>query len=218
MWVCKIVFFPDETAIFSPLTKKYNLILLGYPLSYFYKNKKYYYVGAGILIGDEKNKNKVTNILKKDKRVKNMERKGDYFIGIFEQQQRLKELYNPELIRVNPVIIDDKGNEIWEMGSLNRKVLMNFAKNAREKYGNCKLVKFKRETAVNLSVLNIIPELTSKQKQAMELAIKNGYYEYPREIELEKLAKMMKISYSTYQAHIRKAEHRLLPFLFEKAR
>ena len=52
----------------------------------------------------------------------------------------------------------------------------------------------------------------------MNLAIKHSYYDYPRKIELEKLADIMKISYSTYQAHLRKAEKKLLPFFFESSK
>jgi predicted DNA binding protein len=66
--------------------------------------------------------------------------------------------------------------------------------------------------------MTLHPELTDKQKTAIELAIKNGYYEYPRKIELKKLAKIMKVSYSTYQAHLRKAEKSLIPFFFEKSK
>ena len=59
------------------------------------------------------------------------------------------------------------------------------------------------------------PELTEKQKQAMNLAIKQGYYNYPRKISIEQLAKLSKLSFSTFHAHLRKAEQKLLPFFFE---
>lgn len=216
MWVAKILFVTDETAIFASLTKKHNVTLLGYPLNYFKKRGKNYYVGAGVVLGEEKNKNAFYKKLLKDKRVSNFERRGDYMIGVFEQLERLKTLYNPELIRVSPVILNNKGEEIWEMGSLKKEPLMKFISNAKKAYGEFKLISFRQEKAVNLSVLNIVPELTEKQKRALQLAVENGYYDYPRRIELEKLAKLMKLSYSTYQAHLRKAEQRLMPFFSKK--
>ncbi len=81
---------------------------------------------------------------------------------------------------------------------------------------NAKLIFIKEKQIKNISIIQQQPELTDKQKTALELAIKNGYYKYPRKIELKRLAKLMNLSYSTYQAHIRKAEQKLLPFFFDK--
>jgi predicted DNA binding protein len=67
-----------------------------------------------------------------------------------------------------------------------------------------------------MGVLAVLPKLTNKQKQALDLAMKYDYYEYPRKIKLEKLAKFMKISLSTYQAHLRKAERKILPFVIKR--
>ncbi len=39
---------------------------------------------------------------------------------------------------------------------------------------------------------------------------------YPKKINMEKLAKMMGISYSTYQAHLKKAESKMLPSIYEE--
>ena len=57
-------------------------------------------------------------------------------------------------------------------------------------------------------------ELTEKQKQAIHEAIINGYYNYPRKIDLEKLSKIMKVSRVTFQEHLRKAESKLIPQIF----
>lgn len=218
MWVCKLLFYPSKDSLFAPKIMKYNLTFLGYPLNYFKKNKKDCYCGAGLLIGDEKNKKDFIKDLKKDKRVLKLERNGDYFLGTYLQMSRLKQLYDPELIRYKPVIIDSKGNEIWEMASFDQESLKRFVNHAKENYKDIRLLKFSKKKNITLSILNIVPQLTNKQKEALNLAIENGYYEYPRKIELEKLAKLMKISYSTYQAHLRKAENKLIPSQFEKVK
>jgi predicted DNA binding protein len=49
----------------------------------------------------------------------------------------------------------------------------------------------------------------------MVMAIKNGYYNYPRKTSIEKLAELSGLSFSTFHAHLRKAEQRLLPFYFQ---
>ena len=60
------------------------------------------------------------------------------------------------------------------------------------------------------------PKLTNKQKQAMNLAIKHRYYDYPRKIDVQELAKLSKLSFSTFHAHLRKAEQKLLPYFFDR--
>jgi predicted DNA binding protein len=55
--------------------------------------------------------------------------------------------------------------------------------------------------------------MPEKQKQAMNLAIKNGYYNYPRKTNLDNLAKIAKVSKQTFQENLRKAENKLIPSL-----
>ena len=59
----------------------------------------------------------------------------------------------------------------------------------------------------------VMPNLTKHQKHAIELAYKHGYYEFPRKVELEELAKLARISLSTFREHLRKAEKKLMPDL-----
>lgn len=62
---------------------------------------------------------------------------------------------------------------------------------------------------------HISPKLTTKQKQALDLAVKHGFYEVPRKVELEQLAKAVKISRQAFSEHLRKAEAKLIPKLAE---
>ena len=69
----------------------------------------------------------------------------------------------------------------------------------------------------NLGVLNILPKLTEKQEKAVYLAIKSGYYEYPRKTDVKGLAFKEGLSFSTFQEHLRKAENKLIPFAIKKS-
>ena len=66
-----------------------------------------------------------------------------------------------------------------------------------------------------LSASGSIPKLTNKQRFAVELAIEKGYYEYPRKISVQELAKISKSPRSTFQEHLRKAESKLMKILLQ---
>ena len=53
--------------------------------------------------------------------------------------------------------------------------------------------------------------MTALQKSALELAVELGYYRWPRQVILEELAKVAKVSRKVYQEHLRKAEAKLVP-------
>lgn len=52
--------------------------------------------------------------------------------------------------------------------------------------------------------------LSSRQAEAVELALEEGYFDWPREIDAEGLAEKLDISHSTLLEHLRKAEKKLL--------
>ncbi len=72
-----------------------------------------------------------------------------------------------------------------------------------------------RHRVVSLTEANFSPDsplskLTQKQRDVLIAAYKLGYYDIPRRINSEKLAKKLNIGGSTLGEHLRKAERRLL--------
>jgi predicted DNA binding protein len=57
------------------------------------------------------------------------------------------------------------------------------------------------------------PSLTDKQKDALAVALMNGYYSWPRGVGLEQLARAAKISRRSMQERLRRAEAKLFPHL-----
>ena len=143
------------------------------------------------------------------------DRANNFFIATIKEPIFAKTIYNKDIIHLSPALIDENGWETLYISSFNKKIIEDFLKTLRKNY-EIKLHFLKQEKVKNISILQQNPELTDKQKQAMELAIKNGYYEYPRKTSIKNLAKISKLSFSTYHAHLRKAEQKLLPFFFNK--
>jgi PAS domain S-box-containing protein len=63
-----------------------------------------------------------------------------------------------------------------------------------------------------------VDELTDKQREALEVAYRSGYFEWPRESSAEDVADTLEISRPTFQGHLRKAEDALLAELFDTDR
>lgn len=227
MWIAKLKGF-DEGNVYGSKTIKNNVSVHYYPTSHYLEKNIYYFIAVGIVEGEENNiKNFFKDLKKENKKIKNkryivkLETKGNFFICITAQHKNIETkqyvhlYYNPKFIHISPAIIDFDGHEEWNIACAERKEIEKLIGISEKKYKG-KLLLFKETKLNNIGILSVLPNLTEKQKRAFILAEKNGYYEYPRKIELEKLAKMTKVSLSTYQEHLRKAEGQLLPFIMRK--
>ena len=198
------------------LAIKHHVSIAGYPLSY-YKDKKYIYlIGSGFMFGKEKKKKELIKDAKKQPELVELEIKNDFVIIVIKQPLFTEAFWNPKIIRPSPTIINYKEKKhTWELASFDKKILTKVYTVAK-KYLGAKMLKLKQEKISNISITRLLPKLTTKQKRAMELAINSGYYNYPKKINMEKLAKMMKISYSTYQQHLKTAEGKIIPSVYKE--
>jgi predicted DNA binding protein len=216
MWVAKVKLF-GETGKIGSRTKKFNISVSGFPISFYAKKDGIYIYMVGFLFGEQKNKEKFIKDIKKEKGVLHFENKNDFIIAQVIEPLKLAPMYDSKIINLEPIFIDEQGFNHWTIGSWDKEDLMAFIKVVEKEY-NAELISITQRNITNFSIISMQPELTTKQKRAMELAIKENYYSYPRKVELRDLAKIMKISYSTFQAHLRKAEQKLIPFFFKRTK
>ncbi len=224
MWAIDIK-VREKWNIYNKRTAKFRVKLYVYSQNYYEERKRMYFAASGIIGGEEDQKRKFFLDLKKDKKVVNLEWNNDFFICVYSEQKTstrakaVKVAYNPRLVFIKPAIIDENGWEEWEVASHRREDLSLFIKSA-EKMANVeyKLIYFKEKRLENIMIYAMLPKLTNKQKRVLTLAVERGYYGYPRKITLERLAKEIKISVSTFQFHLAKAEAKLLPFLVKQVR
>ncbi|MHA1827770.1 MAG: helix-turn-helix domain-containing protein [Candidatus Heimdallarchaeaceae archaeon] len=214
MWVAKIKLNGEKGSIGSR-TKKFGVSVSGYPVSS-YKTKKGIYVYlVGFILGREDDKKRFIRDIKRGEKTQHFEIKGDLIIAQILEPPRLEQMYSHKLINLKPIIIDEKGFNYWTLGSWDKKELIKFVRVVEREYKG-ELISINQEKIEDFSIIHIQPKLTNKQKQAMDMAIKYGYYDYPRKIDVQKLAKLSKLSFSTFHAHLRKAEQKLLPYFFNR--
>lgn len=214
MWVAKIKTDASKS-FFGQRAIKHKITAAAYPLRSWKKGKHLFALVQGYLVGPERNKRTFLEELRKMGRLPYLEAKDNFLIAVIEDEPRAEPLYDPAIIWLKPAAISHTGYELWELASWKKEPLQRVIELA-QKHLDGKLLKLTEEKVGNIGIVSILPELTGKQRRALELAVEHGYYEYPRKIEVQQLAKLMKTSYATYQAHLRKAERALVPFLFAR--
>jgi predicted DNA binding protein len=68
---------------------------------------------------------------------------------------------------------------------------------------------------LNFSPISPLNQLTEKQREVLITAYKMGYYEIPRKLNSDELAKKLGLVNSTVVEHLRKAEQRLIRQILE---
>lgn len=196
-------------------TKKHNVSLAGYPILVKKKKNQILVDFIAIVSGKDSDKMRFIKDLKKAPEIKHLEAKEDFIIAQATDPKELEQAYPEEIMSVEPVIIDSNGDNFYVVGSWDVKELNKFLNFVSKKY-NAEILKIENKKLANFYFAKLRPELTNKQKNAIELAMKEGYYYYPRKTSVEKLAKLSKVSFSAFHAHLRKAEQKLLPYSLEE--
>ena len=215
MWILKLK-VDSKKQFLGRMALKHNVSMTGYPLSYYKDDKSLYVILCGFMFGKEKNKKELVKDLKKQPELVKLEFKNDFAVIITKQPIFTEPVWDARIIRLSPHIINHKEKKhTWDLASFDRTKLeqvLAFAK----KYLNAEILKFKEEKISNITITRLLPELTKKQKQALEIAINNGYYDYPKKVTMEKLAEIMGVSYSTYQQHLKTTESKIIPSIYKE--
>jgi len=220
MWVARFK-LKHEMDIFTERTSKFGVDFYAYPVTHYKKGNSILFVAMGFLEGEEKAKDSFVSALKKDSRIKQIDRKGDYLAILIHYpnteivQADLKTFYDPAIIHTEPVLNSRDGWEYWTVASFEKENLKQVIDSAAALH-NGKLLSMQNRKLEDFYIINIKPKISKKQKEAIQTAFKEGYYTYPRKTDILKLAKILKISYATCQEHLRKAEIALLPSMIKK--
>lgn len=213
MWVLKLKIKHDCTV--GNRCEKYKVISYSMVLGS-WKEKEYSFTSERhTLEGNPQQIRKFFDGIKKDKRVTNLEISGNTMFFIGKSKKRIpSSFYTQKMFFTKPVFVDEQGYEYWEVASYDRSVLSKFLNELeKQHYEHFEMLQFKNVKLDNIYFPAIAPDLTEKQKEIFELAVKEGYYNIPKRTDLTKLAKLMKISVATFQEHLKRAEAKIIPRL-----
>lgn len=217
MWLLKLLV--KHNCIIGNRCKKYHCTSTGYPLEYYHEQGYLYTFHLEKLDGDANAVATFVKNLKADKAIINLEINGSTLFFIYRTKKAAElpvqlSLVAKKIFHTKPVFVDKQGVEHWEVAAWKKEHLMDFLAYLKKNTKGLVLLKIQKIVKTKLDTLffpSVMPQLTALQRKALDLAIHEGYYNYPRQIELAQLAKFMKISLSTYREHLRKAEKAVLP-------
>jgi predicted DNA binding protein len=217
MWITKLTWKHD--CMLGNRCKKFNVSATGYPLDTYEENGRRYHTYFKVLNGKEEDINEFVEDLKKDKRVLELEFEGNslFFLSYYEIEELVPTtFYHKRIFFVKPIVVDNGGVEHWELASWKKEYLSEFIINTQKTTHGLeffKILKIEQTKITDVYFPHAMPKLTKGQKSAFELAFNEGYYKYPRETDLQSLAKLAKVSLPTFREHIMRAEERLIPDL-----
>ncbi|MFA6889256.1 MAG: helix-turn-helix domain-containing protein [Candidatus Woesearchaeota archaeon] len=217
MWLLKLLL--KHTCIIGDRCKKFHCTSLGYPL-HSYSEKGYIYSLHFEKIHGKDVPGFLTD-LKKDSKIVELEAHNDTVFFLYKSKEKSNlpgqmSMGTKKIFHTKPVFVDIQGYEHWEVAAWNREDLSTFIiklKKDTHELQEFKILQLVKTKINDLFFPQLMPAITAHQRKAFDLAIKEGYYEFPRKTELEKLAQIMHISLSTYREHLRLAEKTLLPYL-----
>ena len=219
MWITKLRLNHEDCPIVNRCVK-FNILVLSYPSKWYEKKgRKFATTTCYFQSHDEKQKKKFIDDLKSDRRISNLEVSGDVFtyeINLGKEGEHVMLYHNKNIIFVKPVVNHFDWHEYWEVASWKRAELENFIKELKHHMDVCEILRMENSPLTDVYFPNVMPKLSKSQKEALEIAYRNGYYSYPRKMTLETLSKIAKIGISTFQEHLRKAEMKLLPVIIEQ--
>jgi hypothetical protein len=215
MWYLKYK-YKHSDCIYAPKLQELNLNGYFYYLGEYVKGD-YVYTSAMLhLIGEEKAIKRYIRYIKNHKDVVNLEVYENLIFILAKHKKELslyEAVYNPILIYPAPAYLGKEGFEVIEVASWDRKAIQNLIssieKNKTTTY--FEILQFKEKVLEEVYVSRLMPKLASKQKEAITIAFRNGYYNFPRKINLDELAKSMKVSKQTFRENLRKAEAKIIP-------
>ena len=129
MWIAKFKVY-DKNNKFRELIEKHKITAYYYPINYYVKNKRYYFIAFGIFQEENKqliNEFKKFKKAKKERKIELLEIENNFFTLISshainqENKKYVGAFYNPAIIHTKPIIFYKDGWEEWEIASMERK-------------------------------------------------------------------------------------------------
>jgi len=220
MWYLKFK-CKHSDCIYSPKLQELKLNVFFHHLGHFVKENYVYTSAIQHLIGKESSIKKYISYMKNHEKIVNIEVYENVLFTLAKHRKDLEAYaaaYNTAFIYPAPSYLDKNGFEVVEIACWQRKFLQELINTLKRNNTTTyfEILKFANKKMNDIYVSRLLPNLPAKQDEAIKLAFRYGYYKFPKETNLDKLANMAKVSKPTFRESLKKAEAKLIPRLISE--
>lgn len=220
MWYLKFK-YKHRDCIYSPKLKELGLSVHFYFLGFYEKGDYNYTTALQHILGDKMQIKKYISYMKNHPKIVNIEVYGDVILTVAKHRKEIELYsrgYDQMFLHPSPAYVSKDGFEIIEIAFWNRKPLQDFIKTLERNKTTThfEILRFEEKQVEDVYVSKLLLKLPKMQEKAITLAFQNGYYDFPRKTDLNKLAKIAKVSKPTFRENLRKAEAKILPKLISQ--
>ncbi len=216
MWVAELKLWHEGSEILE-ITKKFDVTAYSIYLNVYTKNRKSY-ISKVMAIHGKDAKKAIAALLAEMKRYIITKVEGNYVffsipVGALSYHTSF---LDENVFFVKPFVIKG-GHEYWTVASWDKTAILQVVRKIRrdDRRSKVELLGMKDEP-VDLFVPDVMNKLSKRQFWAYAAAVQAGYYRYPRAISLKGLAKRLGSPPATLREHLRKAEDKILPVVFNQ--
>ncbi|HLC47778.1 MAG TPA: helix-turn-helix domain-containing protein [Candidatus Norongarragalinales archaeon] len=207
MWVAEFK-LKREKSVLIAATAKYNVNIASYYLNVYSHKGRAFVNKVSLVQGPDKAqyiKLLVSHMAEKVRTVEGNQ--------VFYQHEGMDafnaQVMNSEVIFLRP-IIGKGGFEYWTIASWSKSNLHELERKIARMKGVKIWLLSLHEEPVDIFLPNVFEHLSKKQREAIEKAASLGYYEFPRKISAQDIAKKEGVDESTFREHLRKAEMKII--------
>lgn len=220
MWYLKFKYKHSDCIYLSKL-KELGLSVHFYFLGFYEKGNYTYTTALQHILGEKSKTKKYIRYMKNHPKITNIEIHGNVIITTAKHKKEIELYsrgYDQMFMHPSPAYLSEDGFEIIEIAFWNRKPLQDFIKTLEKNKTTThfEILRFEEKNMEDIYISRLLPKLPKMQEKAIGLAFQSGYYEFPRKTDLNKLAKVSKVSKPTFRENLKKAEAKILPKLIFK--
>ena len=150
MWIIKFKLKHD--CVIGNRCQKFKVTTVGTPFNTYQEKGATHAPQIQTLHGDERSINEFIRDLKKDDRVRKLQREGDTLFFIEVRKEKIpSSFYNARLIHVKPVSVDSDGWEHWEVASWDKGILTQFVNDIETHVGQVEVSKIEKTKFIILN-------------------------------------------------------------------
>ncbi len=213
MWVADIRVWHKDSMVISK-SRDLDVWYACYYLNAYEENGQSFVSRVILVFG--KDAQKYIRMISEDKRVKYMHAEGNRVYLTLPVVSNFHALVMDRRAFFTKPTVVYGGYEYWQVGALDKSAIRELVDrvNRLKPDAEARLLKLVQKD-VDFFLPDVFRRLSPKQRWAYEQACKYGYYGYPRENDLQTIARKLKVPETTFRIHLRLAESKLLPAIGE---